>query len=316
MAEGIRIVALAGCVGAARFLRGLVKVCDPETITIIGTTGDDREFYGVHVSPDLDIVTYTLAGKVNASAGFGLEGDHFSIIDTLSQFGHDTWFRLGDLDFSTCLHRTLKLKEGASLTDVTRELGRYFEIGSLILPMSDGPCPTFIRLNDGRRMHFEEYLIRDGAPDNVSEIDLSAAKTQQPGPQIIPSILHAAVIFICPSNPVVSIGPILALSGVREALHRTQASVVAVSPIVGGSPIKGPADRLLKAIGVEVSARGIASLYSDFCKGMIFDEQDVEQLDAIKKLGYQTSVLDTLMVDQAKSEAVALEAVRLAENLS
>ena len=316
MAEGIRIVALAGGVGAARFLRGLVKVCDPATITIIGNTGDDREFYGVHVSPDLDIVTYTLAGKVNASAGFGLEGDHFSIIDTLSQFGHDTWFRLGDLDFSTCLHRTLKLKEGASLTDVTRELGRYFEIGSLILPMSDGPCPTFIRLNDGRRMHFEEYLIRDGAPDNVSEIDLSAAKTQQPGPQIIPSILHADVIFICPSNPVVSIGPILALSGVREALHRTQASVVAVSPIVGGSPIKGPADRLLKAIGVEVSARGIASLYSDFCKGMIFDEQDVEQLDAIKKLGYQTSVLDTLMVDQAKSEAVALEAVRLAENLS
>ena len=316
MAEGIRIVALAGGVGAARFLRGLVKVCDPETITIIGNTGDDREFYGVHVSPDLDIVTYTLAGKVNASAGFGLEGDHFSIIDTLSQFGHDTWFRLGDLDFSTCLHRTLKLKEGASLTDVTRELGRYFEIGSLILPMSDGPCPTFIRLNDGRRMHFEEYLIRDGAPNNVSEIDLSAAKTQRPGPQVIPSILHADVIFICPSNPVVSIGPILALSGVKEALHRTQASVVAVSPIVGGSPIKGPADRLLKAIGVEVSARGIASLYSDFCKGMIFDEQDVEQLDAIKKLGYQTSVLDTLMVDQAKSEAVALAAVRLAENLS
>ena len=165
-------------------------------------------------------------------------------------------------------------------------------------------------------MHFEEYLIRDGAPDNVSEIDLSAAKTQRPGPQVIPSILHADVIFICPSNPVVSIGPILALSGVKEALHRTQASVVAVSPIVGGSPIKGPADRLLKAIGVEVSARGIASLYSDFCKGMIFDEQDVEQLDAIKKLGYQTSVLDTLMVDQAKSEAAALAAVRLAENLS
>jgi LPPG:FO 2-phospho-L-lactate transferase len=164
-------------------------------------------------------------------------------------------------------------------------------------------------------LHFEEYLIREGAPENVAEIDLAAANTAAPGPNVIPSILEAEAIFVCPSNPVVSIGPILALSGVREALRQARAPIIAVSPIIGGAPVKGPADRLLKAIGTEVSSLGVAKLYSDFCKGMIFDEQDIDQLNAITALGYKASVLDTLMVDQVRSEAVALAALSLVENL-
>jgi LPPG:FO 2-phospho-L-lactate transferase len=178
------VVALAGGVGAARFLRGLVRAVDPAQVVVIVNTGDDRTFYGVHVSPDVDIVTYTLADRVDPEKGYGLAGDTFAVVDALARLGHETWFRLGDRDLAHCLHRTLRLREGSGLTAVCDEIRRAFGISTRILPMTEDPAPTYIDLAGNRRVHFEEYLARDGAPDEVTGVDLSArhpSLPQQPG---------------------------------------------------------------------------------------------------------------------------------------
>jgi LPPG:FO 2-phospho-L-lactate transferase len=308
-------VALAGGVGAARFLRGLVAVVRPEDVVAVVNTGDDREFYGVHVSPDLDIVTYTLAGQVDLQKGYGLEGDSFALVDALARFGHPTWFRLGDRDFATCLHRTLRLREGAGLAAVTDEIRRALGVASRLLPMSEDPCPTFVGLRDGRRLHFEEYLARDGAPDEVTEVDLGAAARARPGPGVLEAIAGAEGVLVCPSNPVVSIGPILAIPGVREALRRSAAPVVAVSPIVGGAPVKGPADRLLRGIGAEVSARGVAALYRDVARGFVLDERDLEDEADVAALGLVPRVVDTLMTDASRAARLAEATLELARRL-
>jgi LPPG:FO 2-phospho-L-lactate transferase len=312
-AAGARpIAALAGGVGAARFLSGLVRAVAPERVTAIVNTGDDHTFYGVHVSPDLDIVTYTLAGRVDRSRGFGLEGDGFTLIEALGALGHETWFRLGDRDFATCLHRTLRLRDGVGLAAVADEIRRAFGVAARILPMSETPCPTRVELRDGRRVHFEEYLVRDGAPDAVAGVDLAAAAAAKPAPGVLEALRGAALILVCPSNPVVSIGPILALPGLRGALAGAEAPVVAVSPIVGGAPVKGPADRLLRGVGVEVSARGVAALYRDWIDGFVLDERDAAQEPDVAALGLRTRVCDTIMRDAAAARRVAEAALELA----
>jgi LPPG:FO 2-phospho-L-lactate transferase len=305
-------VALAGGVGAARFLRGLVRAVAPERVTAIVNTGDDRSFYGVRVSPDLDIVTYTLAGRVDPSRGFGLEGDSFAVIEALGALGHETWFRLGDRDLATCLHRTLRLREGVGLAAVSDEIRRAFGVATRILPMSEDPCPTLVELRDGRRIHFEEYLVRDGAPDEVEDVDLSAGGAAQPAPGVIEALRGAAAILVCPSNPVVSIGPILAVPGVRDAIADAAAPVVGVSPIVGGAPVKGPADRLLRALGVEVSARGVAGFYHEWIGGFVLDERDAAQEPDVAALGLRTRVCDTIMRDVDAARRVAEAALELA----
>ena len=271
------IVALAGGVGAARFLRGLVRAVPAEDVAVIVNTGDDRRFYGVHVSPDIDIVTYTLAGRVDRQRGFGLEGDTFALIEALGALGHETWFRLGDADFATCQHRSLRLAEGAGLAAVTDEIRGRFGVASQLLPMSEDPCPTLVELSGGESVHFEEYLVRDGAPSDVEGVDLSAARAAQPGPGVLEALRGARSIVFCPSNPVVSIGPILALPGVREALRESSAPIVAISPIVAGAPVKGPADSLLRGVGAEVSARGVARLYRDVVDGFVIDTRDSDE---------------------------------------
>jgi LPPG:FO 2-phospho-L-lactate transferase len=306
------VVALAGGVGAARFLRGLVRAVPAERISAVVNTGDDRRFYGVHVAPDLDIVTYTLAGRVDPR-GFGLEGDSFAVIGALEALGHETWFRLGDRDFATCLHRTLRLRGGAGLARVTDEIRRAFGVAVRLLPMSEDPCPTLVELRGGRRIHFEEYLVRDGAPDDVESVDLAAAGAARPGPGVLDALRAAAVVLVCPSNPVVSIGPILAVPGVRQALLETAASVVAVTPIVGGAPVKGPADRLLRALGVEVSARGVAGFYRDWIDAFVLDERDTAQERDVAALGLRTRVCDTIMRDAEASRRLAEAALELAE---
>lgn len=309
------LVALAGGVGAARFLRGLVEVVPAEDVVAVVNTGDDREFYGVHVSPDLDIVTYTLAGQVDPQKGYGLAGDSFALVDALARFGHPTWFRLGDRDFATCLHRTLRLRAGAGLAEVTDEIRRALGVAARLLPMSEDPCPTFVELRGGRRLHFEEYLARDGAPDEVSAVDLGAAARARPGPGVLEAIAAAEAVLLCPSNPVVSIGPILALPGVRDALRRSAAPVVAVSPIVGGAPVKGPADRLLRGIGAEVSARGVAALYRDVARGFVLDERDAADADDVAALGLVPLVVDTLMTDASRAARLAAATLELARRL-
>ena len=309
------VVALAGGVGAARFLRGLVEVVPPDRVTAIVNTGDDHEFYGVWVSPDLDIVTYTLAGRIDPERGYGLAGDTFSVVDALGALGHETWFRLGDRDFAACQHRTLRMREGAGLTEIADEIRRSCGVAVRILPMSEDPCPTLVALSGGVEVHFEEYMVRDGAPDDVEKVDLAAAGSARPAPGVVDALRRSDTIVFCPSNPVVSIGPILAIPGVREAIAESEAPVVAISPIVGGAPVKGPADRLLRGVGVEVSARGVAGLYRDLVDGFVLDERDAEQVADIEALGLKTQVLDTLMRDTDVAAALATATLELAESL-
>ncbi len=309
------IVVLAGGVGAARFLRGVVRAVAPSEITVIVNTGDDRIFYGAHVSPDLDIVTYTLAGRIDTQRGFGLKDDRFDFVERLAALGHETWFRLGDADYANCVHRTLRLAEGIGLDAITDELRREMGLCLRILPMSNDPCPTFIRLSDGRNLHFEEYLVREGAPTNVESTDLSAAQNATPAPRVLEAIESARTILVSPSNPIVSIGPILAVPGIHEALLASPAPIVAVSPIVGGAPIKGPAHTLLRSEGIAVSALGVAGFYRDWIDGFVFDEQDAKSQDEIEALGLRAASLDTMMVSAEVSEQVARATLALADRL-
>ncbi len=310
-----RVVVLAGGVGAARFLRGVVRAIVPSQITVIVNTGDDRRFYGAHVCPDLDIVTYTLAGRIDSRRGFGLKGDRYDLIDRLAALGHEVWFRLGDADYANCLHRTLRLADGAGLHEVTDELRRDMGLQLRILPMSNDPCPTYIELSGNKRLHFEQYLVRDGAPTDVESIDLSAAAEASPAPGVLEAIEAAQTILVCPSNPIVSIGPILTVPGIREALDASSAPIVAVSPIVGGAPIKGPAHTLLRAEGIEVSALGVARFYQDWIDGFVFDELDRDLMREIEALGLAACALDTMMLNAEVSEQVARASLGLADSI-
>lgn len=310
-----KIVALAGGVGAARMLTGLIQAAPPEDVVAIVNTGDDRAFYDVQVCPDLDIVTYTLAGVVNPTTGFGLEGDRFEIVERLAKLGHEVWFRLGDRDYANCLHRTLRMREGAGLAAVADELRRSYGLRTRILPMSEDPCPTLVELSGGVTVHFEEYLVRDGAPDDVQRVDLSAAEAAKPAPGVIEALRGAHVIVVCPSNPVVSIAPILAVPGVRDAIRASGAPVVGVSPIVGDAPVKGPADRLLRGTGVEVSARGVAGLYRDLLDGLLIDHRDAAQQRDVEALGLRCRAVDSMMVDREVAKRLAQDLLELAESV-
>ena len=306
------VVALAGGVGAARFLRGLVQVVDPEEIVAIVNTGDDRSFYGVHVSPDLDIVTYTLAGAVDLEKGYGLAGDTTTLIDRLGELGRENWFRLGDRDFANCLHRTLSLQAGASLAETAESLRQSYRVALRILPMSNDACPTLVELSGGRTVHFEEYMVRDGAPSDVEAVDLSAARNARPAPGVLEAIAQARTIVVCPSNPVVSIGPILSVPGVRAAIESSPAPVVGVSPIVGNAPVKGPAAQLLRGVGAEVSARGVAELYAPWLDGFVIDQQDSAQVAEIEALGVACRAVDSMMVSPAVAASLAATVLELA----
>ncbi len=311
-----RVVALAGGVGAARFLAGLVRAVPPEDVAVIVNTGDDMRFYGVHVSPDVDIVTYTLAGLVDRARGYGIEGDTTAVIDALGALGHETWFRLGDRDFAHCHHRTLRLAEGVGLGVIADELRRALGVASRILVMSEDPCPTNVALTGGRTVHFEEYLARDGAPDDVTGVDLSAARRARPGPGVLDAIARAEAILFCPSNPIVSIGPILEVPGIRGALLAARAPVVAISPIIGGAPVKGPADRLLRGLGHEVSARGVAALYGELLDGYVLDLRDAAQVRDVEARGVRARAVETLMRTPEIAAELARTALWLAESLS
>lgn len=289
-----RIVALAGGVGAARFLQGLIRVVPQEAITVIVNTGDDIELHGLHVSPDIDIVAYTLAGIVDEEKGWGILGDTFRCLDMLGRYGGETWFRLGDADLATHIYRTSLLRQGLTLSEATARIARRLGLRLSIIPMSDQRVETRIVTDEGV-LHFQEYLVKRGAEPAVAAVRFDGIEEARPSPGVIDSIAEASGVIVCPSNPVVSIGPILALGGVRDALRRTDARVVGVSPIVGGAPIKGPADRLMRAIGAEVSAYGVAELYEDFLDSFVIDEVDRRLSDRIKSLGIRVHVTNTIM---------------------
>lgn len=298
------IVVLAGGVGAARFLQGLVQIIPQERITVIGNTGDDRDFYGLRVSPDLDIVTYTLAGVVDETHGWGIRGDTYNTMQQLTCYGNEDWFLLGDRDLATHIHRTNRLRQGKTLSEVTDELRQLFGLQLRLLPMSDQAIATHIQTPAGL-LHFEEYMVQRQCADEVQDVVFVGASEAKPAPGVIDAIKEAEAILIAPSNPIVSIGSILAVPGIHDALHEASGMVVAVSPIVGGAPIKGPADKLMRGLGIPVSAVGVARCYRDFLDVMVIDEQDASHVSEIEDLGIPTVTTDTIMRDDAARAALA-----------
>jgi len=288
------ITALAGGVGAARFLTGLVKLVNEKDLSIIVNTGDDIEMFGLHISPDIDIVTYTLAGIVDEEKGWGIKGDTFHCLETLRRINREVWFNLGDKDLATHIFRTKLLKKGLRLSEVTAQISHAVGLNVAILPMTDDKFETRIITEVGS-VHFQEYLVKRGAKDKVLGVEFLGADNANSAPGVIESIREAELVIICPSNPIVSIGTILAVKGVRDALQHTDAKIVAISPIIAGAPVKGPADKLLRGLGFEVSAYSVAKLYSDFLDTFILDSADSAEKDKIEKHGIEVKVTNTLM---------------------
>ncbi len=306
------IVVLAGGVGAARFLQGLVQVVPQEQITIIGNTGDDREFYGLHVSPDLDIVTYTLAGVVDEAHGWGIHGDTYYTMQQLTRYGNEDWFMLGDRDLATHIHRTNLLRQGKTLSEVTDDLRKRFGLQLRILPMTDQPVATHIQTPIGL-LHFQEYMVKRRCSDEVQDVIFVGASEARPAPGVLDTIKQAEAILIAPSNPIVSIGSILAVPGIHDALHEASGMIVAVSPIIGGSPIKGPADKLMRGLGIDVSAVGVARCYRDFLDVMVIDNRDAHLASEIEDLGIPTVTTNTVMSDMAAKATLARSVLEAAE---
>lgn len=288
------ITALAGGVGAARFLTGLVELVNEEELTVIVNTGDDIEFYGLHISPDIDIVAYTLAGIIDEEKGWGVRGDTFHCLEMLSKYGYETWFNLGDRDLATHIHRTYLLKKGLKLSKTTAEICRALGLKVKILPMTDDKFETRIITRAGS-MHFQEYLVKRGARDDVLSVEFVGVENARPALGVIDSILNAEGAIICPSNPIVSIGTILSVRGIRETLRQTKAKKIAITPIIAGAPIKGPADKLMRGLGLEVSAFSVANLYKDFLDTFVLDATDFEEKARIEKLGLKVAVTNTIM---------------------
>lgn len=303
--QDLTVTALAGGVGAARFLRGLVRVIDPASLRVIVNTGDDEEFFGLHVSPDLDTVTYTLAGAVDHGKGWGLPEETFRCLTALQRYySSATWFGLGDGDLATHLFRTNLLHQGKTLSEVTAAITQAWGVQSTLLPMSDEPVRTVVHTEFGA-LPFQEYFVKGRGEGQVTRVELHGIESAQPAPGVREAIWSAELIILPPSNPIVSIGPILALPGVRDALRETSAPIVAISPLVAGKPIKGPADRLLRGLGVEVSAVGVAGLYKDFLDAFVIDEQDAHQRTRLEQQGLTVLTTDTIMGTIDKSTALA-----------
>lgn len=288
------ITALAGGVGAARFLSGLVRVIPEEDLTVIVNTGDDIELYGLHISPDIDIVMYTLAGIVDEEKGWGIKGDTFHCLEMLRKYGYKTWFNLGDKDLATHLHRTSLMTKGLKLSEAADKMRRALGLKVRILPMTDDRFETWIE-TDSDSMHFQEYFVKRGAKDRVLNVKFVGAETAKPAPSVVESILESRLVIISPSNPIVSIGTILSVKRVREVLRQSKARKIAISPIVAGAPIKGPADKLMRGLGLEVSAYSVAHLYMDFLDTFVLDEADEKERTRIKDLGIKVVVTDTIM---------------------
>ena len=311
----LRITALAGGVGAARFLRGVVRVVPETNLRVIVNTGDDEEFFGLSVSPDLDTVTYTLANAVDSEKGWGLPQETHRCLEALGRYYTDTWFGLGDADLATHLFRTQALRQGQTLSQVTAAIARKWGIEATVLPMSNEHVRTVVHTEAGP-LPFQEYFVQQRSEGQVSKVEFSGLETARAAPGVVKAIHAADLVILPPSNPIVSIGPILSLPGVREALRDTTAPVVAISPLVAGKPIKGPADRMLAGLGIEVSAVGVARLYQDFVDTFVLDQQDMKHdptpRERLEKMGLAVIVTDTVMSAMDKSIALARTVIEFA----
>jgi LPPG:FO 2-phospho-L-lactate transferase len=299
------ITALAGGVGAARFLKGLIAVVPPTDVTAIGNTGDDIVLHGLHVSPDLDTVTYTLAGAIDPERGWGLSGETWSAMEALERYGGHTWFRLGDRDLATHLHRTQRLREGATLSEVTAEIVRSWGVQVRLLPMSDDPVETRVVVAGEGELGFQEYFVGRQHAVQVQGVRFAGIDGAEPAPGVLAALDAADVVVICPSNPIVSIGPVLAVAGVRDAVAARRDRAVAVSPIVAGKALKGPADRMLADLGQEPSVVGVARLYAPLVATLVIDEADAERAAEVEAQGVRCVVAPTVMHGPAEAAALA-----------
>lgn len=304
------ITTLAGGVGAARLLRGMVEVVRPGDITAVVNVGDDTDLHGLHISPDLDTVLYTLADEINPDTGWGLAGETWRVMESLQRLGGVTWFNLGDQDLATHLYRTQRLAEGATLGDVTAELADRFGVGVRLLPVTDDRLRTRMGLaagadGAGAEVGFQEYFVKLHHDVPVRDVQFAGSEHARPAPGVLEAIADAETVVVCPSNPVVSIQPVLAVPGVADALAARRADTVAVSPIVAGAALKGPAGRLLVEMGFESSVIGVARWYAPWVSTLVVDEADEALAPAVEAEGVRCVVAPTIMSDVARAAALA-----------
>jgi LPPG:FO 2-phospho-L-lactate transferase len=279
---------------------------DPKAITIIGNTGDDTTIHGLSISPDLDTVLYTLAG-LEGEHGWGMKGDTHEALDQLKRLGYQAWFALGDRDLGTHLARTSWLREGVPLHEITDRIRTSLGVESRLIPMSNGSVRTKLTLADGTVRDFQEYFVKHHYSEDVVELSFEGAEVAEPAPGVIEAIQEAGRIIICPSNPSISIGPILAVPGIREAIIGRSHKVVAISPIVEGAALKGPAAELLPLLGVSPTASGVASLYSDLASAFVMDHRDAHEVGKIEALGLRVLMTETVMSDVTVATQLARE---------
>lgn len=289
-----KVCALAGGVGGAKLAAGLQDALAPGNLAVIVNTADDFDLWGLHICPDLDTVMYTLADFANPETGWGVRDESFTVLSMLDRYGEDTWFKLGDRDLATHILRTSELQAGKRLTEITVRLSSALGVQSPILPMCDDPVSTMLKTPDGM-LEFQEYFVRRGQRDEVLGVEVRGVEKARPTKAVLGTMARADAIVFCPSNPIVSIGPILAVPGMREALAGSPAPKVAVSPIVGGRALKGPADKMLKSLGHRASATGVAGIYRGVVDGMVIDRADEEEKPEIENFGMNVLVTNTVM---------------------
>jgi len=305
----MKVTALAGGTGAAKLLRGLTACLGREELTVVVNTGDDADIWGLHVSPDLDSVTYALAGRLDLERGWGLAGETFRCLEAMAGLGEDTWFNLGDRDLATHLYRTRRLREGAPLSVVTREIAGRLGVHARILPMSDDAIATRIRTvqppGGDRWLGFQEYFVKEKALVEVLEVAYDGAARARPAPGVLEALAAADLVVVCPSNPVTSVGPILAVPGMVAALGATRAPVIGVSPIVSGAAVSGPAGRLMQARALPVSPVGVAAAYAPWLRMLLIDPRDEACAPALREGGVTPVITDVMMPDGAREIALA-----------
>jgi LPPG:FO 2-phospho-L-lactate transferase len=306
----VKVVALAGGTGAAKLVRGLRRLLAPEDFTIIVNTGDDTEVWGLHVSPDLDTICYALAGLLDEARGWGLRDETFHALTRMGDYGEPTWFNLGDRDLATHLHRTGLLRQGRTLTQVTRAITASLGVAETVLPMSDQPVRTRLLGPDGW-LSFQEYFVREKTQVEVRAVEYAGAATALPAPGVLEALRDAGAIVVCPSNPITSMGPILAVPGIADILRSAAAVTMAVSPIVGGQAVSGPAGRLMAACGLAVCAEGVATAYGSWLDILIVDRSDAAEAPAVRGLGIRPHIAHTLMRSREEEVALAREVVAL-----
>ncbi len=310
-----QILALAGGVGGAKLAHGLALTGLEDSLSVVVNTADDFELMGLHISPDLDTVMYTLAGIANPETGWGIAGDTFNTLEAIKRYGGPDWFWLGDQDIATHILRTERLASGQTISQVTADLAGALGIRSSILPMCDEPVATIVVTAEGR-LDFQDYFVRRHHEDEVEAVEFDGIYAARMTGRVQQALQAASAIVLCPSNPIVSIGPILSVPGFRDRLRSSDAPVVAVSPIIGGQALKGPADRMLQTLGHEVSSVGVAEIYRDFLAGIVIDEQDRNLVGRIEALDVAVHVTGTIMRNEADRRRLAEETLAFAERLA